>query len=107
MELNEVCSRCGKSVPLQATAEQMIAKIAEENAVKENIKKICDFIADLEGPLPDAVTLVLEDESLRVEALAKLCGPNDNNKRNKSGCSKRVRMLFDDVHRRVKAKDED
>jgi hypothetical protein len=107
MELNEVCSRCGKSVPLQATAEQMIAKIAEENAVKENIQKICDFVSTLEGPLPDAVTLLLDGSSLRVEALAKLCGPNDNNKRNKSGCAQRVKMLFDDVHRRAKTKDED
>ena len=48
------------------------------------------------------------DLRFEVKALGKLCGPDEEKKRNKSGCLKRVQSLVDDIHRvpRGKKKEE-
>ena len=110
MELNEVCDRCGKSVKVPADPELMKLKIEEESAVKEVIEKFQRFADNLEDPLPEIITLVRVrgDDGVyrfKIQALAKLCGPDDAKKRNKSGCLKRVQALVEDVYRGSKSKD--
>lgn len=104
MELNEVCSRCGKSVKVPADPELMKLKIEEEASVNEIIAKFRQFADNLEDPLPEVITLVRTQNDdgtyqFDVKALAKLCGPDESKKRNKSGCLKRVRALIEDIYR--------
>jgi len=107
MELNEVCSRCGKSVKVPADPELMKLKIEEEASVNEIIEKFRQFADNLEDPLPEIITLVrVQDDNgeyrFDVKALTKLCGPDETKKRNKSGCLKRVQALVDDIYRQAK-----
>ncbi|RKY27696.1 MAG: hypothetical protein DRP83_01935 [Planctomycetota bacterium] len=113
MELNEVCSRCGKSVKVPADPQLMTQKIEEETAIKAVIAKVEQFANDLQDPLPEIITLVrFQDDDgeyrFEVKALGKLCGPDVEKKRNKSGCLNRVKALVGDIHRvpRGKKKDE-
>jgi hypothetical protein len=111
MQLNEVCSRCNKSVTIPADPEIMKDKIAEETYIIDAVKrceKFGDELKELEY-LPEVVTFLRkEDEDggayFEVKALAKLCGPDEEKKRNKGGCLNRVRMLVDDIHRVPKAR---
>ena len=112
MELNEVCSRCNKSVKVPADPELMKLKIEEEATVKEVIEKFRQFADNLEDPLPEVITLVRKQNDdgeyfFEVNALAKLCGPDESKKRNKSGCLNRVHALIDDVYRVSRSKDKD
>ena len=107
MILNEVCSRCGKSVEIPADAELMKLKIEEEQRVSEVIETITEFVSTLSDPLPEIITLVREQDDagnyhLRVDALAKLCGPDESKARNKGGCLNRVHTLVDEIHRNRK-----
>jgi len=104
MELNEVCSRCGKTVTIPADAALMRQKIEEEDAVKRIVEEIKELVESFEDPLPEAITLTRKEDAqgngyLEVKALATLCGPDETKKRNRSGCLNRVHTLIDDIHR--------
>lgn len=112
MELNEVCSRCGKTVKVPADVELMKHKIEEEATVREVIEQFRQFADTLEDPLPEVITLVRKQRDdgeyhFEIQAHAKLCGPDDKKKRNKSGCLKRVQSLVDDIHRVPRAKKQE
>lgn len=112
MELNEVCSRCNKSVTVPADPALMTAKIQEEASVNEVVDKVQQFADSLTDPLPEVITMIrVQDDTgeyrFEVKALPKLCGPDDEKKRNKSGCLKRVQSLVDDIHRISRSKKKD
>jgi hypothetical protein len=99
-------------VKVPADPALMTEKIQEEASVKEVIEKVKQFADNLEDPLPDIITMVrVQDDDgeyrFEVQALAKLCGPDEEKKRNKSGCLKRVHSLVEDIHRIARSKKKD
>lgn len=110
MELNEVCSRCEKSVKVPADPDLMKLKIEEEEAVNNVIAQVKEFVRDLKDPLPEVITLTRTRNAngeyvFDVRALTRLCGPDDSKKRNKGGCMNRVLSLVADIYREAKPKE--
>ncbi len=103
MQYNEVCSRCGKSKPIDADADTLMDKINTEKEVKDNVALLEQFIQELGGPLPQLITLHTNiDESgerlTNIAFLEDLCTGDPSLRRNK-GCTHRVATLIDDLYR--------
>ena len=91
MQLNRMCSRCGKvEIVPAATDEEVLKELKEDMQMKETLQKIKDFFLGLPGPYPKAFMVMFGDKP-GVVVFDHLCTSTGTKK---SGCKDYVTKLF-------------